>query len=112
MSRDSDRPGPPEEGLLREATVEYRVNKRISATEAARNFSEILNRVRYRGESFVIERGGVAIGELRPVSPQRFTSSDFLSLMKSVPPVDDEFLELIESQAREQPGLPESPWER
>lgn len=96
---------------MREATVEYRVAKRVSATEAARNFSELLNRVRYRGESFVIERGGVEIGELRPLSPLRFTGTDLLSLLKSVPPVDDEYLDLVESLGRNQPEVPESPWE-
>ena len=30
----------------------------ISATEAARSFSELLDRVCYRGETFIIERGG------------------------------------------------------
>ncbi len=37
--------------------------KRISATGASRTFSELLNRVRYRGDSFVIERAGEAIGK-------------------------------------------------
>lgn len=39
----------------------------ISATEAARRFSEILNRVRYRNESFVVKRGGVPVCEIVPV---------------------------------------------
>ena len=30
----------------------------VSATHAARSFSELLDRVCYRGESFVIERAG------------------------------------------------------
>jgi len=39
----------------------------ISATEAARRFSEILNRVRYRNESFVVKRGGAPVCEIVPV---------------------------------------------
>jgi antitoxin (DNA-binding transcriptional repressor) of toxin-antitoxin stability system len=39
----------------------------ISATDAARRFSEILNRVRYRNETFVVRRGGVAVCEIVPV---------------------------------------------
>lgn len=99
-------------GLIRETPAEYRAARRLSATEAARGFSELLNRVRYRGESFIIERGGVAIGELRPAAPVRFTGPDLLTLLRSLPPVDEEFFDDVETAARNQPSLPESPWER
>ena len=55
-------------GLIRETPAEYRAARHMTATEAARGFSELLNRVRYRGETFIIERGGVPIGELAPTS--------------------------------------------
>jgi antitoxin (DNA-binding transcriptional repressor) of toxin-antitoxin stability system len=97
--------------LVREPAGEYSAARRLSATEAARNFSELLNRVRYRGERFVIERGGVAIGELRPTAPVRFTGHDLLALLRSLPPVDDEFFDAVEEAARNQPRVPESPWE-
>jgi antitoxin (DNA-binding transcriptional repressor) of toxin-antitoxin stability system len=84
----------------------------VSATEAARNFSELLNRVRYRGERFLIERGGVTIGELRPVAPVRFTGRDLLALLRSLPSVDDSFFDAVEAAARHQPQVPETPWER
>lgn len=44
----------------------------LSATEVARNFSEVLNRVRYRGEEFVIMRGGEPVARLAP-EPERAT---------------------------------------
>ena len=99
-------------GWVREAPTEYRAARRLSATEAARGFSEILNRVRYRGERFIIERGGVAIGELRPAAPVRFTGADLLALLRSLPTVDEEFFDDVEEAARNQPGLPDLPWER
>ena len=98
--------------LVREPLSEYGDARRLSATAAARNFSELLNRVRYRGERFIIERGGVAIGELRPLAPVRFTGDDLLTLMRSLPPVDDDFLDTVEEATRRQPELPESAWER
>ena len=97
--------------IVREAPAEHRPSRRISATEAARNFSELLNRVRYRGESFVIERGGVPVGELRPVAPPRFTGADLLALFSSLPEVDREYLDTVERAVRAQPQVPESPWE-
>lgn len=99
-------------GLVREPPVEYRATRRISATEASRGFSELLNRVRYRGESFIIERGGAPICELRPAALARFTGTDLVTILRSLPPVDDEYLEEVEKITREQPRVPESPWER
>ena len=43
----------------------------ISVTEAARNFADIVSRVFYRGERFVLERGGRPRGSTGPGSPRR-----------------------------------------
>ena len=99
-------------GLIREPAGEYRAARTISSTEASRNFSEILNRVRYRGERFIVERGGESICEIRPAAPPRFTGADLAALLRSLPPVDDDYLNEVEELARSQPLLPESPWER
>ncbi len=99
-------------GWVREAPTEYGAIRRLSATEVARGFSELLNRVRYRGERFIIERGGVPIGELGPAAPVRFTGADLLALLRSLPTVDEEFFDDVEEVARNQPRLPDSPWER
>jgi prevent-host-death family protein len=40
---------------------------RISATELARRLGDILGRVRYRGDSFVVERNGAPVARLVPV---------------------------------------------
>lgn len=40
----------------------------ISATELARKLGDFLGRVRYRGESFVVERNGVAVARVVPVT--------------------------------------------
>ena len=42
-------------------------NQAVSITEAARNFSDFVNRVAYRRESFFLVRGKKAVAELRPV---------------------------------------------
>ena len=41
----------------------------ISATELARALGDVLARVRYRQESFVVERNGKPIARLSPVDP-------------------------------------------
>ena len=98
--------------LVRETTLEYRSTRRLSATEAARNFSELLNRIRYRGESFIIERSGTPVCELRPVAAKRFTGEDLSSLLQSLPAVDEDFLAAVEEVGRNQPRAQESPWDR
>ncbi|MBI4491473.1 MAG: hypothetical protein HY690_01615 [Chloroflexi bacterium] len=44
---------------------------RITVSEFDRQMSEVLNRVAYQGERFIIERGGKAVARLEPVGPVR-----------------------------------------
>jgi len=83
----------------------------ISATEAARSFSELLDRVCYRGETFIIERGGEPVCEISHVKPMRFTGADFLTLLHSLPKPDSTFWNAVEKATRQEPAVPESPWE-
>jgi prevent-host-death family protein len=43
----------------------------ISATEAARNFADLLDAIEHRGEHFTITRRGKAVAQLDPVSSGR-----------------------------------------
>lgn len=40
---------------------------RISATELARRLGDVIGRVRYRGDSFVVERNGDPVARIVPV---------------------------------------------
>jgi antitoxin (DNA-binding transcriptional repressor) of toxin-antitoxin stability system len=84
----------------------------ISATRAARTFSDLLSRVRYRGETFVIERGGEAVGRLVPVTPAPCTLAQLAQLLRQLPPPDPGYWETLESITAHQPALPKSPWRR
>ena len=84
----------------------------LSATEAARNFSDLVNRVLYRGEAFVIERGGQPVCRIVPARPVKFTLRDLVQLLKTIPKPDPGYWDDIEKLKRNQPPLPESPWER
>ncbi|HLE69828.1 MAG TPA: hypothetical protein VJH87_09110 [Vicinamibacteria bacterium] len=52
------------------------------------------------------------MAELRPATPTRFNGADLSALLRSLPPIDEEFLRTVEELTRTQPALPESPWER
>ncbi len=88
--------------------------KKISATEAARSFSDVVSRVRYRGEEFIVEKGGEAVCRIIPVASSRAAKStigDFLRLLEELPPVDDGYRKTIRALTRRQGKLPRSPWE-
>ncbi len=87
------------------------MESRISATEAARNFSDLLNRVRYRGEEFVVERGGEAVCRIVPAKPLKRTLADLARILDSAPP-DPAFWDTVEQITHRQPKLPKSPWQR
>lgn len=84
----------------------------ISATEAVRSFSELMNRVHYRGESFVVERGGKPICEIIPAAPPRFRGSDLANLLRSLPKPDEDYLTLVEDLTTKQPTVVDSGWQR
>jgi antitoxin (DNA-binding transcriptional repressor) of toxin-antitoxin stability system len=84
----------------------------ISATEAARSFSELMNRVRYRGKSFIVERSGKPICEILPARPPRFNGAELVSLLRSLPKPDAEYLESVEKLIAKQPTVAESGWQR
>jgi antitoxin (DNA-binding transcriptional repressor) of toxin-antitoxin stability system len=84
----------------------------ISATRAARTFSDLLSRVRYRGETFVIERGGEPVGRLGPVTPSPCTLAQLARLLRGLPRPDPGYWHTLEGITTRQPALPKSRWRR
>lgn len=88
------------------------MSERVTATEAARRFSDLLNRVRYERETFVIVRGREEVGQLAPVpsSPEPLTLRGLFELMGEAGRPDDQFADdLAEIQASQRP-IGDSSW--
>ncbi|OFV88488.1 MAG: hypothetical protein A3J75_05590 [Acidobacteria bacterium RBG_16_68_9] len=85
--------------------------RRVSATDAARTFSDLLNRVQYRGERFIVERGGAPVCEMAPARPVRFMLSDLAGLLRAAPKPDAGYWDALERILRDQPQVEPSPWE-
>jgi antitoxin (DNA-binding transcriptional repressor) of toxin-antitoxin stability system len=84
---------------------------RMSATEVARNFSSVVNRVG-AGEEVQIVRNGVAVAELRPPSqPRGLSGVEWRALLARLPAVDEDFARDLE-QARSEIGPPAGKWPR
>lgn len=84
----------------------------ITATDLARSLSDVLNRVHYRGERFVVERNGERVAEIVPAAAEPgITLREFLSRLDDIPwPDSDYFKELAELRAA-QPPLEIPEWE-
>jgi antitoxin (DNA-binding transcriptional repressor) of toxin-antitoxin stability system len=83
--------------------------RKITATEAARNFSDILNRVKYNGEEFVVERNGEVVRRIVPPlkpQPPGMTGKEFAEWWRNAPKPDPEFWDDVEWAIKNQPKLP------
>jgi antitoxin (DNA-binding transcriptional repressor) of toxin-antitoxin stability system len=82
---------------------------RMSATEVARNFSAVVNRVG-AGEEIEIVRNGAPVAELRrPSRPRRLSGEAWQRFVESLPPVDGDFARDV-TEARGSVGPPVDPW--
>ncbi len=64
------------------------MGRSITQRELRNESGEIMRRLD-RGESFVVTRNGVPVGELRPIRRRRFVpAEDFVSAMAGAPKID------------------------
>jgi antitoxin (DNA-binding transcriptional repressor) of toxin-antitoxin stability system len=89
----------------------------ISSTEAVRNFSELLNNIKYRGDRYTVIRGGKPAASLVPVEPARIgaTMADLRKVVQAFPHLeisDTAFEADVMAAANSQPSMPEAlSWE-
>lgn len=81
---------------------------RLTATQVARNFSELLNRVG-AGEEIEVTRNGAPVARLSPVRPTSIPGERFLELIDGLPRPDNGWLEEFEELRRGQ-GPPPDRW--
>jgi len=85
----------------------------VSATEAARNFSDLVNRVHYRRQAYLVERGGQAVCEIRPVFESTgFKGADLARLLGSLPDAPAAYLDAVADGIENQPPAEETRWPR
>lgn len=81
--------------------------EKISVTSAARNLSELLNRVAYQGASFELKRGGKSIARLVPVGPaQKMKVSDLNGLFERLPRLKEDVDAFVRDVEEVRRGLP------
>lgn len=85
------------------------MEKHVTATEAVRRFSEILNSVNYRGDRYVIMRGKKPVAHIYPheEGAGQKTLGDLKALIKRLPSLKDKrFADDVKEAMQEQPLPP------
>ncbi len=80
----------------------------MTATEVARSFSDVLNRVA-SGEVVEVTRSGAPVAVIGPPRPRTISAERFSVLMASAPRPDDAFADDL-AAARQSTGMPGEPW--
>ena len=84
------------------------MEKRISATRAVREFSEVLNTIKFKGVHYIIERGGKPIASMKSIDEKidPMTLGELKTLLKKLPRLEEEldsFASDLEEIFRNQP---------
>ncbi len=84
------------------------MEKRISATRAVRDFSQVLNTIKFQGVNYIIERGGKPVASMKSVDEKidSLTLGDLQSLLKKLPKLEEEldaFASDLEEISKNQP---------
>lgn len=93
------------------------MEKRISATRAVRDFSEVLNTIKFKGIHYIIERGGKPVASMKPIDEKTDlkTLGELKALLKKLPRLNEElndFSEDLEDIRKDQPPMAtEDLWE-
>lgn len=93
------------------------MERAIMATEAVRKFSELLNTIKFKGEHYIIERGGKPVAYMGPIDGVMKTRDlrDLKNIIKTLPRLGDEidsFSSNLEEIVKSQPSLPKAlKWE-
>jgi len=87
------------------------MRKAIGVTDLVRNFSEILNTIKYQGRDYVVMKGGKPVAHIGPVGSGRVgpTLGDLPELLKKLPRLGEEgkrFEADLRAIRRRQPSLP------
>jgi prevent-host-death family protein len=83
----------------------------ITATELARSLSDLLSRVRYRGERFIIDRNGEPTAALVPVeAPISITWRELAERLGDLPSPGADFADDLEAIQASQSPIGPIPW--
>ncbi len=86
------------------------MEKRISATRAVRDFSGVLNTIKFKGVHYIIERGGKPVASMTPIDEEKDfkTLGELKAMLKKLPRLNeelDDFAADLEDIRKDQPVM-------
>lgn len=91
-----------------QSTKNRKTSATVTSTDLVRHFSDYLARVRYGGQTLVVERNNKPVAELRPLPSETCTLRELVEEWQSQPP-DPEWADALESVNRADTAE-ENPW--
>ena len=87
---------------------------RIPATEAAKTFGQLVDRVREDRATYIIERGGKPVAQIAAIERRSFTLGALKALLRELPRADADYLSTLEqvTTTRNKPKVRTNPWAR
>lgn len=84
----------------------------ISATDAAKTFGGLVDRVREERAVYIIERAGTPVARIGPVETSRCTVADLVALLRTGPRLEETYLREVERgvDAWNRPAVPRDRW--
>ena len=88
--------------------------RKVTASDAAKNFGALADRVRSERATYIVERGGVPVVRVEPVDVVRCTFRDLADWYADREPLDSRYLAEVERmiKAANTPAVPGDPWDR
>ncbi|MFC1823319.1 type II toxin-antitoxin system Phd/YefM family antitoxin [Thermodesulfobacteriota bacterium] len=86
------------------------MEKDITATEAVREFSEILNHVKFKGDHFIVKRSGKPVAKICPIEREKTPLKELKSMIAELPKLGkelDNFSSNLKDISNVQPSLPQ-----
>ena len=89
-------------------------HRAISATEAAKNFGRLVDRVREDEATYLVERGGVPVVRISPVNRRAATVGDFKALLGGRGGAGEAYVRAVEHavERHNEPRVRRNPWAR
>ncbi len=86
----------------------------VSASDAAKNFGALVDRVRTERAEYIVERGGSPVVRVSPVAHLRCSVADLVEIFRSHAPADEDYLKAVEAGVSKlnKPSVPENRWAR
>jgi antitoxin (DNA-binding transcriptional repressor) of toxin-antitoxin stability system len=87
---------------------------RVPATEAAKTFGQLVDRVREDRATYIIERGGKPVAQITAIEGRSLTLGGLKALVAALPRADADYLATLErvTATRNKPRVRSNPWAR